>query len=114
MMTWSNPALCEAPGYDKKRAQFRAFFKAVGSYLERKMETGKIRPLDAEVFARALIGSLHHYLLNRFFMQKDEAVIPEGMYVRGLVDLLLNGAARSSETGSDRRFAAQKSRTDAG
>jgi len=113
MMSWSNPALHEATPYDKKRPQFRAFLKAVGAYLERKMEAGKLRSIDAEVFARALIGALHHYTLIRHLMPPDEAVIPEGMYVRGLVDLLLNGAVRSSDEGSGRRSAAQTARTDA-
>ncbi len=114
MMSWSNPALYESTPYDKKRAQFRVFLKAVGAYLERHMEAGKLRPIDAEVFARALIGALHHYSLNRLFMTQDETVIPEGMYVRGLVDLLLNGAVRSNDAVADRRGATQKSRSDAG
>jgi len=114
MMSWSNPALHETTPFDKKRAQFLVFLKALGAYFERQMEAGKLRPMDAEVLARALIGALHHYTMTRVLMQPGEAVIPEGMYVRGLVDLLLNGAVRSSEATSERRFPAQKSRPDGG
>ena len=99
MMSWSNPQFCGAmPSSDKKRAAFRAFLKAFGAYLERKMDEGRLRRVDSEVLARALIGSLHHYCVTRVLLEEtDEAVIPEGMFVRGLIDLLLNGAATASE-----------------
>jgi hypothetical protein len=78
------------------------------------MEEGKLRQLDAEVMARSLLGAVHHYCLTRIFADPGEAMIPEGMYVRGLVDLLLNGAVPSGETAAERRFPAPKSRSSAG
>ena len=93
MMSWSNPNLCGATPFDKKKARFREFLKALGAYFERKMDEGKLRRMDAEVLARAFLGSVHHYCMTRMLDETDGAVIPEGMFVRGLVDLILNGAA---------------------
>jgi AcrR family transcriptional regulator len=92
MMSWSNPQLSGATPFDKKRAQFSEFVKAFGAYFERKMDEGKLRRMDAEVLARAFLGSVHHYCMTGILIQAGEAVIPEGMFVRNLVDLLLYGA----------------------
>ena len=97
MMSWSNPKLSGETPFDKKRAKYREFLKAFGAYLERNMDEGKLRRLDAEVLARTLIGSVHHYAMTRTLMEADEVLIPEGMFVRGFVDLLLNGAGAVSE-----------------
>src|SRR5688572_11694182 len=114
MMSWSNPNLCGATPFDKKKAKFREFLKALAAYFERKMDEGKIRRLDAEVLARAFVGSVHHYCMTRILMEEsDGAVIPEGMFARGLVDLLLNGALPENDAlaaRERRRFAPQKSR----
>jgi len=102
MMSWSNPRLSGETPFDKKRAKYHEFLKGFGAYLERKMDEGTLRRLDAEVLARTLIGSVHHYAMTRTLMEADEVLIPEGMFVRGLVDLLLNGAV--SEGVSPRRL----------
>jgi AcrR family transcriptional regulator len=114
MMSWSNPKLSGETPFDKKRAGFREFLKAFGAYLESKMDEGTLRRIDAEVLARALIGSVHHYAMTRTLMEADDVLIPEGMFVRGLVDLLLNGAATEGEAALPRRFPMQKPRTSAG
>jgi len=118
MMSWSNPQLCGATPFDKRKANFRAFLKEFGAYLERKMDEGKLRRMDAEVFARAFVGSLHHYSMTRILLEDtDEAVIPEGMFVRGLIELFLNGAAIASEHPSgiaNRRFPPMKPRAGSG
>ena len=114
MMSWSNPKLSGGTPFDKKRAGFREFLKAFGAYLEGKMDQGKLRRIDAEVLARTLIGSVHHYSMMRTLMEADDALIPEGMFVRGLVDLLLNGAVSEGEAVSPRRFPIQKPRTSTG
>jgi hypothetical protein len=113
MMSWSNPQLSGATPFDKKRARFREFLKAFGAYLEEKMERGEIRRMDAEVLARALIGAVHHYAMTRILMGPDDVVIPEGMFVRGLLDLLLNGAVPRGETAAPRQFSVKKSRASA-
>lgn len=93
MMSWSNPQPCAVPPFDQKRSKFRQILKALGAYFEQQMERGKLRQMDAEVLARALLGAVHHFVLTRILLEEgDGAAMPEGMFVRGLAELLLNGA----------------------
>jgi len=96
MMSWSNPQPLAAPLFDEKRKKFQQVLKALGSYFELQMERGKLRQMDAEVLARTLLGSVHHFVMTRMLLEEgDGAAMPEGMFVRGLADLLLNGAVAS-------------------
>jgi AcrR family transcriptional regulator len=111
MMSWSNPELSGATPFDKKRAHFKEFVRAFASYLERQMDAGKLRRVDAEVLARAFLGSVHHYCLTRILMDSGDGIIPEGMFVRQLVDLLLYGAVPMQDRPTvppPRRFPALK------
>ena len=114
MMSWSNPKLCGATPFDKKKRKFREFLKALAAYFERRMDEGTLRRMDAEVLARAFIGSVHHYCMTRILVEEgDGATIPEGMFLRGLVDLLLNGALPENDAVSARerrRLTLQKPR----
>jgi AcrR family transcriptional regulator len=97
MMSWSNPQPCTGLSFDKKRHKFRDVMKALGAYFERQMALGKLRQMDAEVLARTLLGAVHHFALTRVLLEEgDGAVMPEGMFVRGLADLLLNGATNTA------------------
>jgi AcrR family transcriptional regulator len=94
MMSWSNPQPCTAPIFDKKRSNFRDVLKGLAAYFERQMDAGKLRRMDGEVLARTLLGAIHHFGMTRILLEGDDAaVMPEGMFVRGLADLILNGAA---------------------
>jgi AcrR family transcriptional regulator len=96
MMSWSNPQPHSEPIFEKKRCEFRNILKALGGYFERQMEAGKLRRMDAEVLARTLLGAVHHFAMTRLLLEEgDGATMPEGMFVRGLADLLLNGAAET-------------------
>jgi AcrR family transcriptional regulator len=110
MMSWSNPQCLGGAPASKKPAGFRIFLKELGAYFERKMDAGELRHMDAEVLARALLGGVHHYALTRILMEPGDSVIPEGMYVRGLVDVLLNGSVPPKAAELERRFPGQKSR----
>lgn len=108
MMTWSNPVHCGVPD-ERKRHAFRDVLKQFAAFFERKMNQGKLRRMDAEIFARAFIGTIHHYGMSELTRQNtEEFALPEGMYVRGIVDLLLTGAAPRQEiptpAGSARRL----------
>jgi len=109
MMSWSNPQPCAAPIFDKKRAKFREILKAIGGYFEQQMERGTLRQMDAEILARTLLGSVHHFVLARILLEDgDGSVMPEGMFVRGLADLVLNGAiAPEASQPRNPRFAAR-------
>lgn len=96
MMSWSNPQPCSGPIFEKKRAKFRDVLKALAGFFERQMELGKLRHLDAEVLARTLLGAVHHFAMTRILLEEgDGPLMPEGMFVRGLADVLLNGAAET-------------------
>jgi AcrR family transcriptional regulator len=109
MMSWSNPQPLAAPLFDEKRKKFQQILKALGSYFELQMARGKLRQMDAEVLARTLLGSVHHFVLTRMLIEEgDGAAMPEGMFVRGLADLLLNGAiAAEVPPPRNARFAAR-------
>lgn len=94
MMSWSNPSLCGATPCDNNRENYRKFIKQLAAFFEGQMNQGTLRRLDAEVVARTFLGSVHHYCMSRLIASDSPGVmIPEGMFVRGLVDLLLNGAS---------------------
>jgi AcrR family transcriptional regulator len=106
MMSWSNPQPCTGPIFDKKRSKFRDALKALGAYFEQQMERGKLRRMDGEVLARTLLGAVHHFAMTRILLEEDDgAVMPEGMFVRGLADLLLHGAASTETAPRNPRFA---------
>jgi len=91
MMSWSNPDFSKgSPLQHKHRGHFQRIIKEFAAYCETKIEAGKLRPLDPEVFARAFIGSIHNYSMSRIMF--GEHTLPEGMFLRGLIDLLLAGA----------------------
>jgi len=99
MMSWSNPSACD-PAYDDNHAKYQLFLKRLAMFFETQMRDGKLRNMDAEIIARAFLGSIHHYCMTRILTAEhpDAAIIPEGMFARGLVDLLLNGALLAPET----------------
>ncbi|MEO6598852.1 MAG: helix-turn-helix domain-containing protein [Polyangiaceae bacterium] len=89
MMSWSNPTDGVHP-LERRRVRFMQQLKQFAAYCERQMDVGTLRRMDAEVFARAFMGSVHQYCLSRIL--GDQLTLPEGMYLRGLVDLFLVGA----------------------
>ncbi len=107
MMTWSNPDFISPTQCDKNLSIYGKMLKGIAAYFEARMEAGDLRRTDAEILTRIFIGSVHHYGMTRIFAQEaGEYVIPEGMFVRGLVDLLLQGALPPSDpapTSSPRR-----------
>jgi len=103
MMTWSNPdCMMDAP--PAKKTAYRSLILRLIGFFEARKHAGQLRDVDPEIVARTLLGSIHHYTLVRLMVQDSEAVIlPEGMFVRGLVDVLLNGAkAQDDALGASR------------
>jgi AcrR family transcriptional regulator len=98
MMSWSNPDACSAH-FDYNRARFREVMKRIAAYLERQMVAGRLRNIDPEVVARTFLGAIHHYCMTRLMAGDDgEGIIPESMFARGLVDLILHGAVAPQPT----------------
>ena len=98
MMSWSNPSQCAVPSYDETQAKYRLFLKRLALFFEAQMASGVLRRMDAEIIARTFLGTVHHYCMTRIMAGNEQGVfIPEGMFARGLVDLLLNGALQTPE-----------------
>jgi AcrR family transcriptional regulator len=92
MMSWSNPNAGPIHSAEE-HSGFREVIKHFASYFEAKMSEGKLRRVDAEILARTFMGATHHYCLTQLFAEETGVLpMPEGMYIRGLVDLLLTGA----------------------
>jgi len=93
MMTWSNPeCMMEAP--PAKKTAYRSLILRLIGFFEARKHAGQLRDVDPEVVARTFMGAIHHYTMVRLMVQDAEMmVIPEGMFVRGLVDIVLGGAA---------------------
>lgn len=89
MMSWSNPA-CSGPP-ERQVPRFRAFIKGLAGFFEVEMAAGRMRQADGEIVARAFLGAIHHYCMTRLMSPDPSWVVPESMYVRGLVDLILRG-----------------------
>ena len=95
MMAWSNPAGGQRRPEDfgPGKAPLIAI-RAIGGYLEAEMALGRIRRVDAEILARALLAGLSNYAFFEVLLkQQGQLPLPVGMYVRGLVDVLWNGVA---------------------
>ncbi|HSC86852.1 MAG TPA: helix-turn-helix domain-containing protein [Polyangiaceae bacterium] len=90
MMSWSNPGRC-GPNHTEKQ-KFYEVVKVLAADLQLRIERGELRPHDAEVFSRVFIGSVHHYSMARLTsVESGIPLVPPAMFVRGLVDLMLNG-----------------------
>jgi AcrR family transcriptional regulator len=93
MMSWSNvgpsgiPPILEQPNPPPFRG-----LKALASFFESQMRCGHIARHDPEILARAFLGSLQNYVFFELLLRAhDRASIPENVYLRGLVQLLMRG-----------------------
>lgn len=100
MMSWSNPQNCGGP-MKRNSEKFRMFINGLAGYFESHMAAGRLRNVDSEILARVFLGAMHHYCQTRMFA--DEVgidVIPEDIFKRGLIDLVINGALARGEVAS--------------
>ena len=70
--------------------------QALAEYLRAEGELGRIRPLDAEVTALAMIGALSQFISQQVLLgqcQTPPATLDPGRFVRGLLDLWWPGLA---------------------
>ena len=90
----------------RNKSHYLRVIRQFASWCDAQVEAGKLRAVDPEVFARAFIGSIHNYSMSRLLV--GEHAIPEGMFVRGLIDLLLRGAL--PEVSETRRLSTRRER----
>jgi AcrR family transcriptional regulator len=97
MMMWSNPG-CVMDAPPAKKTAYRSLILRMIAFFETRKHAGQLRDVDPEVVARTFMGAIHHYTMVRLMVNDAEMVmIPEGMFVRGLVDLVLGGAAAKDD-----------------
>jgi AcrR family transcriptional regulator len=90
MMSWSNP--CGGPS-SANALKFKEVIIKLARFFQLHIDAGRLRPVDAEIAARTFLGSIHHYCMSRIFADEHGIpVLPEAMFIRGHVDLLLRGA----------------------
>jgi hypothetical protein len=68
--------------------------KRLAGYFEAEMRLGRLRRHDPEILARVFLGSLQAYAFFELLLKaQDELPLPPETYVRGLVQLIWEGAA---------------------
>lgn len=93
MMQWSRRAEGKPHGLPRGASSgpIRGLKKIAG-YFEAEMRLGRIARHDAEVVARTMTGALWEYVsMEIMFEGSDVLPLPEGTFVRSLVELLLEG-----------------------
>jgi AcrR family transcriptional regulator len=98
MMSWSNPhndgGLLPPPLRGNNPPPLVAMRRLV-AYFDAEIRGGRIRTgSDPELMARVFLGSLQNYVFFEVLLRaRDMLPLPALTYVRGVVDLLWNGAA---------------------
>lgn len=97
MMSWSNPQV--GPCANKTNTvKFREFVTRLAAFFQNHIDSGRLRAVDSEILARTFLGSIHHYCMGRMFADEHGVLmIPEKMFIRGHVDLLLRGVLLDTE-----------------
>jgi AcrR family transcriptional regulator len=68
--------------------------KRLAGYFEAERHAGRLRNVDTDVLARTFIGSIYSFVaLEMMLRGRDPTPMPLWAYVRGLVDVMLHGAA---------------------
>lgn len=92
MMAWSNgqsgPLGLDGPGSQKQT------LRPLVAYVKKEMALGRLRRGDPEIVARAFVGGIADYVVTETLRRGayPTALSPQ-KYIRGLIDLILNGAA---------------------
>jgi AcrR family transcriptional regulator len=71
--------------------------RRLAGYFEAEIRIGRLRPVDPEILARAFVAGVTQYILAQHWLNAAER-LPLGFptYARGLIDLLIHGAAPRS------------------
>jgi AcrR family transcriptional regulator len=78
--------------------------KLLASYFEAERHAGRLRNADTDVMARTFIGSVYSFVALELMLRgRDPAPMPFWSYVRGLVDILLHGAAAPAPARTSKR-----------
>lgn len=84
------------PGLRGKNPPPVILLKALGRYLEAEARRGRIRAVDSEVVARAIVGGAMQLVFGEVLAAAGAPLpITKDVFVRGLADLLMRGIAPS-------------------
>ena len=101
MMTWSNPDQTGCDERSPERGQrYRRVIAALQRFFEAEQESGRLCDADAELLARMLMGSLHHFVMGEVVAGGPVGQLSAKRYAAQVVDVLLRAAGFN---GSQRR-----------
>jgi AcrR family transcriptional regulator len=109
MMTWSNPDQSCVERNPERGQRYRRVIAALQRFFELELQSGRLRDVDAELLARMLMGSLHHFVMGEVFADGPVGRMSAEQYAVQVVDVLLRAAGfngsgrRSSRRGADGR-----------
>ncbi len=67
-------------------------YEIVAQYVAAEQRLGRLKPeIDPFSFAALLLGSCHQYVFINYFQGHDPFPVPEGQFVAGIVQTLLQG-----------------------
>lgn len=68
--------------------------RRVAAYFEAEKRLGRLRDVDTEILARAILAGMTQYAFFEALLRKQgRSPLPVGVYAQGLVDVLWNGVA---------------------
>jgi AcrR family transcriptional regulator len=106
MMTWSNPDQTGCVDRSSERGQrHRRVLGALQRFFELELASGRLREVDAELLARMLMGSLHHFVMAEVVAGGPVGHLNAEQYAAQVVDVLLRAAGFN---GSGRRSARRR------
>jgi len=101
MMSWSKHPDAAARPVIAQSAEFedgwQRGIRLLSGYLDAEMRGGRIAHHDAEIVARVFTGALWSYVTQELMLGERGGrtmPLPEGMFVRGVVQLMMDGLAR--------------------
>jgi AcrR family transcriptional regulator len=93
MMTWSNPEHTGCVERSPERGQrYGRVIAALRRFFQLELESGRLRELDAELLARMLMGSLHHFVMGEVIAGGPVGHLSAEQYAAQVVDVLLRAA----------------------
>ena len=101
MHSWAGRGGHESPFDGMEEPPPLAARKRLASYLEAERRAGRLRNVDPDVMGRAFMGALYNFVALEIMLRgRDPHPMPASTFVRGLVDILLRGAAPDARRAS--------------
>jgi hypothetical protein len=83
--------------------QVQGYFRLVSSHIQRRIEEGKFRPVDAQAAAYGFNGMVSHYGLTRLLFGNRVAQKSRAEMVDEMVEIFLGGVALADDVAPDSR-----------